>query len=129
MLTDSEIGSGDLLWVQFFSSNDESKAAGFSISFGSTPKYSLGYCEINKSIDREMFRLNSHKVWTIRKENTRVMLKCNGVQIFEIDTSLSAGENCEKKWSMKFDSMRFYADGEKSADTASDFFRAYTSGK
>ena len=129
MLTDSGIGSGDQLWVQFFSSEDESKAAGFSISFGIIPKYSLGYCEINRLIDTRCFQVGDHNVWTIRKENKRVMLNCNKVQIFDIDTSLSAEEDCEKKWSIQFDSMRFYDDGEKSPDTASDFYRPYTTGK
>ena len=63
--------------------------------------------------------------------DTRIKLSCNGMQIFDIDTSISTMDNCGKLWSADFAQMRFVGEstGGYQIDTASDFYRQYETGE
>ena len=129
VLTDSEIGSGDLMWVQFLdSSADENKGGGISLYFDSQPTYYLGYCESKVHIPVNKLGTAKNRTWTIKKENTRMKLYCNGVEIFDIETQTSTKSECRARWSFDCAKIRF-ASTTYGTDTASDFYRKYISGK
>ena len=130
MLTDSQIGSEDQMWIQFFDSN-LGGFAGIVIWFES-PKYYIGLCQ-SGTIPSSKLGTDTRRIWTIKKEDKRLVLSCNGVQIFNFDIKISKS-GCEERWSYNFDVMRF-TDGTKVKapanwiDTASDFYRQFTDGK
>ena len=72
--TDSEIGSGDLMWVLFLA-NPEG-AVGISVGFDSTPNYHIGSCLIRTKIATEKLGEHDDRVWTIEKHDTRLKLLC-----------------------------------------------------
>ena len=129
VLTDSEIGSGELLWVQFADlSKSSGKGGGISLYFEYQPKYDLGYCESRVHIPVNKLGTDKIRIWTIKKENTRMKLYCNGVEIFDIETQTSTKSDCRTHWLFDCAKMRFASTNE-GADTASDFYRKYKSGK
>ena len=129
VFTNSEIGSGDLMWVQFLdSSADGNKGGGISLYFDSPPKYDLGYCETRVEIPVDKLGTDKNRIWTIKKENTRMKLLCNRVEIFDIETQTSTEAVCKTRWSFDCAKMRFASTNE-GADTASDFYRKYIPGK
>ena len=129
--TDSEIGSGDVMWVQFMGSGN---TVGISVILDSTPNYRIGYC-INKPTEIQKNRLgeNKNRIWTIEQHGTRWQLFCNGVKIFDYDTQTSNDEDCRDRWSSDFTTMRFrqktnYTGRMGDKDTASDLYREHTIG-
>ena len=100
--------------------------AGISIYFKSEPVYNIGYCEVEK-IPQSKLGADKNRIWTIERENTRVKLSCNGVQIFDFDIQLSTKDECKKRWTFKSEILRFVGQINQ-GDTASDFFRQYTAG-
>ena len=129
VFTNSEIGSGDLMWVQFFDANESSgKGGGITLYFDSQPKYDLGYCVARVDVPVNKLGTDKNRIWTIKKENTRMKLVCNGVEIFDIETQTSTKSECRTRWSFDCAKMRF-ASTHAGTDTASDFYRKYISGK
>ena len=127
--TDSEIGSGDLMWIQFADLGESSgKGGGISLHFDSQPKYDLGYCESRVHIPVNKLGTDKNRTWTMKKENTRMKLFCNGVEIFDIETQTSTKSECRTHWSFDCGKMRFRSTSTE-PDTASDFYRKYISGK
>ena len=124
--TDSEVGSGEMIWVQFHASN---KGAGMGIYFNAQPKSFVGYCE-EQEIPLGKLGTIKNRVWTIEKENTRVKLRCNGEQIFDFDTEDST-KDCKSHWVLDFITLKFADETitQDMADTASDFFRQYATGE
>ena len=128
--TDSEIGSEDQMWIQFFDSHLEG-FTGIAIWF-ETPRYRIGHCQ-SGTIPSSKLGTDIRRIWTIKKEDTRLMLSCNGMQIFDFDIQMLKS-GCEERRSYDFDVMRF-TDGTKVEapanwiDTASDFYRQFTDGK
>ena len=120
------MGSKDVMWAQFLESN-KINGAGISITFHPEPLYNLGFCE-TEIIPQSKLGTDKNRIWTIEKDNTRVKLTCNGVQIFDIETKLSTTEDCKTRWAFDFEILRF-AEQTNQVDTASDFFRQYTKGK
>ena len=131
--TDSEIGSGDIMWVQFLT--DSENGAGISVRFDETPNYHIGGCTTNRpKIQLDKLGEDNDRIWTIEKHGTRLKLLCNGVEIFDYDTQTSNENDCKNRWSIDFTRMRFadytgttINDGLK--DTASDLYRKQTTGK
>ena len=66
---------------------------------------------------------NSNRVWTIKKDLSRLRLGCNGEEIFDIDTQPIINMDCIGQWSNDLTVVIFID------DTASDFYRQYTNGK
>ena len=123
--TNAEIGSGDVMWVQFLESN-MINGAGISIYFKSEPVYNFAFCEAMK-IPQNKLGTDDDRIWTIEKDNTRVKLTCNGEKIFDIDTQLSTVQDCKTRWEFNFEILRF-PEQINQADTASHFFRQYNTG-
>ena len=114
------------MWAQFLESN-KINGAGISITFYLEPVYNLGFCLAEK-IPQSKLGTDKNRIWTIEEENTRVKLSCNGVQIFDIDTQLWPNDDCKTRWSFNFEILRFPKQTEQ-VDTASDFFRQYTTSR
>ena len=119
--TDSEIGSGEKLWVQFSDSTGD-VFGGISVDFTFQPTYGLGYCDSQVQISPTKLGPNINRVWTIVKWGTNVKLYCGGVQIFDIKTHLSEKTSCRTRWALH--SSKFQCAG-----TAADFYREHRSGK
>ena len=126
LYTDSEIGSGDVMWV-LFTQTSSVKQAGISVIFDSDPDYHIGICvSVRTNIPKNKLGDDKNRIWTIEKHDTKLKLLCNGVEIFNHDTQTSDVERCESRWSRDYDSFRFNDDEIK--DTASDLYREYTTG-
>ena len=127
MYTDSEVGSGEMIWVQF---RDSKEGAGIGINFNSEPESFVGYCEEQEVLLSKLGTVKN-RIWTIEKENTRVRLKCNGEKIFDFDTSTHSDKDCTKHWSLDFITLRFADETvtKNMADTASVSFRQYATGE
>ena len=96
MSTDSEMGSNERIWVQFARS-DNNSPVGIIVDLTSPPKYNIGSCtDSNFSLTK--LGTGDNRIWTIEKVGTRMKLSCNGVQIFDFETSISKKENCGKLW-------------------------------
>ena len=95
-----------------------------SITLGSTPYYDIGYCKGDTAIPKDLLGTDDNRVWTIKEENSKLELTCNGVQIFEFDFSdPGVSENCKSRWSLGAPILKFAG-----TDNASDFYRKYISG-
>ena len=93
---------------------------GFRIHFTDPPTYQLGYCSDNY-VEFTMPPHGPIRVWTIRKENDKIKLDCNGVVIFDINYEINEqvvnGEmQCSKYWTKDFEAIQFQGSAE-------DYFR------
>ena len=128
LYTDSEIGGGDVMWVRFTQSNS-GIFAGISVKFDSRPSYHIGKCvKERKGIPKNKLGENKNRIWTIEKQETRLKLFCNGVEIFNHDTQTSSNELCRTHWSSDLDSFRFRDGDIGKKDTASDLYRQHITG-
>lgn len=127
--TDSKIGSGERIWVQF-SRSDNFGFVGITVDFAESPRYSLGSCK-NSEIPLNKLSKEDNRIWTIEKVDKRLRLSCNGIEIFDFDTNLSTVDTCRNSWSNDFAYVRFIGESVNSypIDTASDYYRKYTPGK
>ena len=129
IFTNSEIGSGDFMWVRFANSQKAGKI-GLQLAFDSKLTYNIGKCE-NKEIPAEKLGTDRNRIWTIKKVGTKVILYCNGELIVELETEASKNEDCRILWAIDFAGIKFH-DGSNDGlrkDTASDYFRRYKAGK
>ena len=124
--TDSEIGSGDLIWAQFVDADGNGR--GISVYFNPSLRYEIGYCVENIEISLEKLGIDKNRIWTIELENTRIKLYCNGMQIFDYDPQQSTDEKCRQQWSLESSILKFGQNTEE-MDTASDFYREFKTGK
>ena len=126
--TDSKIGSGDVMWVQFFAS---SGGVGISVRFDSTPNYYIGLCVQRTVIPQNNLGKDNDRIWTIEKHGTRLKLLCNGVEIFNYETETSSENDCKDRWTLDFIKIRFTDNTANNGnmDTASDLYRQHITGK
>ena len=125
--TDSVVGSGDVLWVRFLKLNS-GEGPGISIKFNDPPTYSIGRCS---NISNEEFTLpgaDKHKIWTISKQNDKLQLNGNGVELFDFNFKDSSELDCKTMWALDFAHIKFMSTVDN-IDTASDMFRQLTKGK
>ena len=124
--TDSVVGSGDVVWVRFIRLTGD--GPGISIKFNNPPTYSIGRCS---NISNEEFTLpgaDKHKIWTISKQNDKLQLNGNGVELFDFNFKESSELDCKKMWALDFAHIKFMSTVDN-IDTASDMFRQLTKGK
>ena len=124
--TDSVFGNGDLLWVRFVKLNFDD-GPGINIKFNDPPTYTIGWCS---NITNDKFTLpgaDKHKIWTISKQNGKLQLNGNGVELFDFNFKESELD-CRTKWAWDFAYIKFMSK-DSSTDTASDMFRQFTKGK
>ena len=91
--TDSEVGSGDLLWVQFAKLNAVKDHRGIRISFKKPPRFMVGRCTNWADAKFPPSCANKNRVWTITKQGGTLQLYCNGGQIFDFDYTKSTKSN------------------------------------
>ena len=113
--TDSTQGSGDVMWVRFKDQNNE---LGISVEFQDPPRYDIGYCTPAENPLTCTLPEGDVKIWTITKYSTKVILHCNGVEIFNYKFSESTRAECQGIWSPEKTDFQF-----GTTDTASDFYR------
>ena len=125
--TDSTIGSGDEVRVEFYTSGRDD-VGDVLIRFSSTPRYYIGYCRswtnVPVSLPTEV-----EKVWRItlnRNSGIRVLIHCNNVEVVNIlMSSTCSWSSWSSYWSKTVEKFWFRPD----FDTASDYFRAGQSGR
>ena len=116
--TDSEVGSGDLLWMQFVKHNANKNHRGIRISFEKPPRFMIGSCTSWADAKFPPSCANKNRVWTITKQGGTLQLYCNGGQIFDFDYTKSTKSECRSHWSVETAHIRFVK-----SDTSSDFYR------
>ena len=125
ILTDSDIGSGEVLRLKF-TEQDSHVGPGIRVLFYDPPLYTIGRCDPEAlDVPFVMPSLSQHRVWTFSKENNRLKLLCNGVKIYDFNFIEDSTEDCLDWWS-GFDLVHVkFTDTDKvnNTDTASDFFR------
>ena len=128
--TDSTIGSDEIVRVK--SNRKDLAGPAIRIKFQDPLIYTIGRCEGSvKNIPFSPPSVGTHRVWTFSKQNNRVRLLCNGVQIYEFNFSESSLEECWSQWSADFVYIKFmHVDGDPNdSDTASDFYRPLPNSK
>ena len=124
--TDSTIGSGDEVWVEFTS--DNSYVGEFGIYFSSTPQYYISFCmsytDFPVSLPSDV-----EKVWRItlnRNSGIRLLIHCNNVEVLNIlmsDNTCYSYSSWSTYWNRNVERIWFHH-----SDTASDYYRAGQSG-
>ena len=126
--TDSTIGSGDKVYVYFYTSGRD-YVGHVGISFSSTPQYDIGNCRtwtfFQVSLPTEV-----EKVWRItlnRNSGIRLLIHCNNVEVlnFLMSDSTCSDSSWSTHWSRTVGKIWFHND----YDTASDYYRAGQTGK
>ena len=129
IVTDSVLGSEELLWVQFQPEGGQAEIHGLQIMFTDPPQYNIGRCAtgwitFNIPLPDEQIR-----TWTITKTNNEsVSLFCNGVEIYNYLFSESTDDDCVPRWSTDVANMAFKS-SSAAVDTASDEYREQPTGK
>ena len=125
IMTDSVVGSEDLLRVGFYT-QDDTYSGDMYVKFTDPPQYWIGYC----NADWVTFTAPEEQVrtWTITKTETSVVLACNGVEIVNYLFSESTRDVCVSYWSRDATKMKFRSNSN-GIDTASDKYRAKPTGK
>ena len=121
ILTDSAVGSGDRLWVQFFVEAGNG-IGGVAIKFTDPPQYSIGYCTAWTTFIMPEGEVN--KTWTITKTDVSIALSCDDQEIIYLLLSDSTLADCESRWSQDAANILF-----NTQDTASEMYRAQPTGK
>ncbi|KAL5250758.1 hypothetical protein ACHWQZ_G016485 [Mnemiopsis leidyi] len=124
--TDSTIGSGDSVYVWFYTS-ERDDVGDVSISFSSTPQYNIYNCIYSETDFPVSPPSDVEKVWRItlnRNSGIRLLIHCNNVEVLNI---LMSDKTCSDYswstyWSKNVGKVWFY-----SSDTASDYYRAVQS--
>ena len=126
IMTDSVVGSEDLLRVGFYT-QDDSYCGDMCVKFTNPPQYWVGSCNNDMEIT---FTAPEGQVrtWTITKTETSVVLACNGVEIVNYLFSESTRDVCVSYWSRDVVKMKFMSNNND-IDTASNKYRAKTTGK
>ena len=121
VITDSDVGGGDTMHIRF-SQSKFSNNGKITVRFSDIPTFSIDYCAANE-ISLSKLGNNSNRVWTIKKDLSRLRLSCNGEEIFDIDTQPIINTDCMGQWPNDLTVVMFMD------DTASDFYRQYTNGE
>ena len=115
--TDSTLGSGDIVSVEFITM-DVYSAGGFKLHFTNPMTYELMRC----TTERQQLKnvpVQRDKTWTFNRVSKRVMrIDCNDVDVaqFEID-------NCHHSENYVYHERKMERFRFEEPDTASDFYR------
>ena len=131
IVTDSEVGSGDILWARFLPhwDSDIADGVGISVRFNDELTFSIGYCRTwNIPLAKiPQSDSNATTVWTFKKFDETLQLLRNGVEIVKYSLKGSSLD-CRRRWSREFNRLQF-ASTDQATDTASDAFRPLTEGE
>ena len=122
--TDSTIGSGDQVYVQFFTSGRE-EVGNVQFRFTSTPRYYINYCTNSWTNFPVSLPTEVEKVWRItlnRNSGIRLLIHCNNVEVLNI---LMSDSTCgDSRWSTRWSRTVGKISFHPTSDTASDYYRA-----
>ena len=128
--TDSELGSGDRVDLEFFDS-DGDQAGGLALYISSPLKYHIPYCMSGYAEFDTTPPSDKDKVWRVtidRKSSTLVylLIHCNNELVLDrgISSSRCDGSYDYTIWGREIDQIAFFV-----TDTASDAYRPYKPGK
>ena len=120
------MGSGKVLWVRFREDPIVLDPNGVRIILSDPPTYEVGSCTNDASNSRIQFVLSAStkpiRIWTIIKFKTSLRLICDGVEIFDIAFSKSAG--CKQAWDKDIEYFKI-----KEGDEATDEYREILPGE
>ena len=129
--TDSTIGSGDEVFVEFY------RSGGYNVGyvvirFSSTPQYRIGSCTYSWTNFPVSLTTEVEKVWRItlnRTSGIRLLIHCNNVEVVNFLMSSSTCSNYRSSYSTYWSGTvgKFWFHNEE--DTASDYYRAGQSGR
>ena len=119
--TDSELGSGEEVWVYFYDS-DGSVAGGINIRFRNPLQYGLSWCSAhyrNLPITPPTTRDKVWKITFVKTAGIRVKIHCNGVKVLDMAVSADTCTegNWYEYWSRSVEKIKFDSD-----DAASDYY-------
>ena len=121
--TNSTSGSGDQVWVDFYTA-EWSTAGRVQIRFFSTPAYYISYCMYYYSNFPVSLPTEVEKVWRItlnRNSGIRLRIHCNNVEVLNfVMSSYRCDNHRYSYWSSKVGKIQFH----RRYDTASKYFRA-----
>ena len=121
--TNSTVGSGELIWLQQFTTNNVFIEAVW-IKFTSPVQYLINSCSSKWTELPVQPPDEVDKIWTIRKNTTNLNIECNGVEVLNYQFSDSSDPECVDKWGGDVvEKIKFYPD-----DTASDSYRGIPKG-
>ena len=124
--TDAAEGSGDSVYIHFIDPSNPNRMVFIKFQFSDPPTYTLGYCVGSAEFTMPPAGSDNVRLWTIRREDDKIRLLCNGVQIFAVGYRSSDQQGCDwwqrdyrKIYFSKFDNdasdvytFRLYPDGE-----------------
>ena len=116
--TNSVLGSGDQVWVFFYSA--EGLAGGVHLHFTSTLNYWLSYCTTSYTNLPVTPPSANEKVWRItitRTAGVRVVIHCNEVEVLNTLVSEATCDTWSTGWNKDVTKIEF-----SSSDTASDYY-------
>ena len=121
--TDSTLGSGDRVYVLFYTTQEE-PVGGVLIDFSSTRQYRLWDCNYYYTNFPSNLPSKVNKIWRITLDKTagiRLKIHCDGVEVVNILLSYNTCNNSlwRKYWSRDVEYIHFSV-----YDTASDYYRA-----
>ena len=126
--TDSTIGSGDRVYVEFYTSGRDD--VGYVvILFSSTPQYYIHPCMYDGTNFAVSLPTEVEKVWRItlnRNSGIRLLIHCNNVEVVNF---LMSDSTCNFWWSTYWSRTVEKIWFSPNEDTASDYFRAGQTGK
>ena len=130
IVTDSEVGSGDILWARFLPhlDSDIADGVGISVRFNDELTFSIGYCgTFNIQLMKDPESTNATTVWTFKKNDEQLLLLIDGIVVV-IHSLKQASPECRRRWSRDFKILQF-ASTDQATDTASDAFRPLPKGE
>ena len=112
-----------MIWVRF------EDTVGFGVRFKNPPEYWIGACTGNNTyITFTLPEMKEKLVWTFKKDDETLELRCDGVEIFNFNykfsTSSGPASACKDLWSKYFTYLEF-----KKGDNASDYYRSDPGGE
>ena len=119
--TNSEVGSMDTTWITFIERGSRHGGAVLIVYFKDPPAYTIGDCTGETEFTMPP---GPTRVWTVVKENEKIILLCNDVVIFDINYMTNTYRNerkCLESWGVDFEATRF-------SGSASDYYSQYTGG-
>ena len=102
---------------------DTKEGPGIRIKFSNPPR--IRHCEFDLSFT--LPGTSRYRIWTFKKEDGKLQLSCNGVQINDFNYLESDNVECKEMWSYDFAHVRIVC--HNNDETATDYMRQYKDGE
>ena len=128
--TDSTIGSGDQVWVRFYTSVGD-LIGRVRFRFSSTPQYHIAPCTSSWTNFPVSLPTEVEKVWRItlnRNSGIRFLIHCNNVEVlnFLMSSDTCGDSSWSTHWNKTVGKMAFFG---PNYNAASDYYRAGQTGE